>query len=89
MATATPAKATAARVPKKPIQKLCAKGITVSVWENEGKEGTTFKTVQIQRSYKDKEGNWKNTDIFRESDIPTLSALLQDTYSKMAITERA
>jgi len=42
--------------------------VKATVWKNQSANGE-FRTVSLNRSYKDKEGNWKNTASFGEADI--------------------
>jgi len=67
-----------------PIQKYRSNGITVSVWQNEGSKGV-FHTFSIQRAYKDSEGNWKRTTVFRASDLPVLAELVREAFSDFAV----
>lgn len=64
---------------KKPIQKFKSRNIDVSIWQNKGEKGD-FLTVSTNRSYKDKEDNWKNTNTMRINDIPVLINNLQKAY---------
>ena len=74
----------------KPVKKIAAHGITVSVWENEGKNDSKFYTAQLQRSYKDKETDeWKNTETLRLNDIPAAVAALEKVYNDMVVKEVA
>jgi hypothetical protein len=38
--------------------------ITATVWDNDG-----FYSVDLSRSYRDKEGNWQNTMTFSHADL--------------------
>jgi len=74
----------------KPVKKVAAHGVTVSVWENAGKNDSTFNTIQIQRSYKEKDSDeWKNTDTLRLSDVPSTIAALQKVYNDLVLRELA
>ncbi len=68
---------------KQPEKKFRAGGITATIWQNnvakDGKE-TSFNTVNLERSYKDKEGNWQSTNSFRASDLPKLTLVAQKAY---------
>lgn len=68
----------------KPVLQYRAGVISVSLWENEGKEydgkPSTFLTAQIQRGYKDKNGEWQNTGTLRVNDIPVVQMLLQKAF---------
>jgi len=75
-----------------PIKKFRAiGGMAVSVWSNkvtreDGSE-RDFKTVNLERRYKDKDGNWKNGNSFTMDDIPKAAALLNKAYEYLAILE--
>ena len=74
----------------KPEKKFVASPVSATVWNNKGeKDGKEFeyKTIQVSRSYKDKEDNWQNTDSFRIADIPKLQLVLSACYSYLATTE--
>lgn len=64
-----------------PIYKQKAGTISVAVFENKGKgkdgKEYVFKTVNLQRSYKDKDGEWQNQDVsLRSDEIPKATMLL-------------
>lgn len=69
---------------KQPDMKLKAWPITATVWENESELGE-YESVQITRSYKDKEDNWMNTQSLRESDIPKTIFLLNKIYDYLLV----
>lgn len=72
----------------KPVYKVASHGVTVSVWQQKSKkDGKTFYTAQMQRSYQDENEAWQNTDTLRMSDIPVAAMLLQEAYKKYAIKE--
>lgn len=64
----------------KPIEKIKAGSITASIWETENKEGVKYNTVTLQRSYKDKENQWQNTQTLRVSDINDAILVLNKAY---------
>lgn len=68
-----------------PEQKFRDKELIVDVWNNTGTraDGTTFSfnTLSIQRSYKDKNEDWKNTNSLRPNDIPRIITLLQEAQT--------
>lgn len=75
-----------------PEKKFRAGAVAATVWQNQGtnKEGQVvgYKTVSLQRSYKDKEGNWKNAGSFRVSDLPRAALVLQKAYEFLVLKER-
>lgn len=46
-------------------------GIQLSIWENETPKGT-FCSITIDKSYKDKDGEWKRTKSFKATDLVKL-----------------
>jgi len=62
--------------------------VKADVWENTSSEGKTFKTVSVQRSYKDKEDKWQTTTSFRVNDLPRLQLVLAKVYEKTVLSEQ-
>jgi len=68
----------------KPVQTFESGLIKVSVWENkntskDGKDYSSF-SVTVQRGYKDKEDNWKNTQSLNNADIPKAVLVLNKAF---------
>ena len=67
-----------------PIKKFRIGAITASVWNNSGQKTDgqpfEFKSVTFERSYKDKEGAWKNTNSLRLNDLPKAALVLNKAY---------
>ena len=63
--------------------------VRASVWKNirQGKEGKTYemRTVTLDRSYKDKDGNYKSTNRFAANEIPKAILLLQRSYEYLVL----
>jgi hypothetical protein len=76
----------------KPTKKYKAGGIQVSRFDNEvKKDGKTFvfKTLAIQRSYKDKEGKWVNETINLNSrDCPKLLFTVEQAYKDIVMDSK-
>lgn len=73
-----------------PERKFSAGGISATVWNNvgEGKTGAvTYRTVSFQRTYKDKEGNWKTSNSLRIHDLPKAQVVLQKAYEYLVLKE--
>ena len=69
----------------KPEKVFKVGGCTASVFENQmngmnGPAGTTFKSVTLQRMYKDKDGNFQYTSSFKLNDIPKATLALEKAY---------
>jgi hypothetical protein len=58
-----------------PVKKLRIGLVTATVWKNEGQE-KPFYTVQLQRQYKDAEGNWKAGDNLNHDDLLNAARVL-------------
>ncbi len=74
-----------------PEKKFSAGPISVSIWDNIGKrkngEQAHFKTLSLQRVYKDKQGQWQNTASLRASDIPRAVLALNKAYEYVSLKE--
>lgn len=70
--------------PNQPVKKFRAGAIAATVWNNQTKDGE-YKTVSFERSYKDKDGNWKQTTTLRMSDLPKAALVLQKAYEFLAL----
>ncbi|MGH1417020.1 MAG: hypothetical protein ACRBB0_26280 [Pelagimonas sp.] len=55
-----------------PAHKLRLGRISATIWENDG-----FYSVDITRSYKASDGNWKNTPSFGHSDLLNAAKCLE------------
>jgi len=68
---------------KQPEKKFRAGAVSATVWgnsvEKDGKQAT-YNSVSMERSYKDKEGNWQSTNSFRTNDLPKLALVAQKAY---------
>ncbi len=62
-----------------PETKFKAGSVTATVWQNKGEKGT-YATVKLSRSYMDRDSSWKETNSFREGDIPKAELVLQEAY---------
>lgn len=76
---------------KHPEKKFRAGAISATIWTNEkieedGKK-TAYKTISIERSYTDKDGNWKNTNSLRTTDLPKAKLVLDKAYEYLTLNE--
>ena len=65
-----------------PEKKFKAGSVAATVWQNEGKNGK-YAMVKLSRTYRDKENNWKETNSFREADIPKAKLVLGKAYEHL------
>lgn len=69
----------------KPEHTVRVGGIQFSIWSNDTGKGV-FQSITIDKSYKDKDGEWKRTKSFKPSDLVKvqlgLSKVLEYLYLK-------
>ncbi len=63
----------------KPAHKIQHRGIAVTVWKNEGKNGT-FHSVTLSRRYKQGE-EWKDSSSYDEDDLLLLGELTKEAHA--------
>lgn len=74
----------------KPVKKFVVAPISVAIWEQTNeKDGKKFTTnsLTIQRTYKDKEGNYQNTQNIRVQDVAKLQLALNEAYKSLVVTQ--
>lgn len=66
-------------------------GVKASIFENvhQNQAGKNFVTQQVtvDRSYKDKDGEWKSTTTFKVNDVPKAILALKKAYEYMALAD--
>ncbi len=75
-----------------PEKKFSTGVIIATVWQNQGKgrngEVVGYRTVSLQRRYKDRDGVWKTANSFRINDLPKASLVLQKAYEYIVLREQ-
>ena len=75
-----------------PEKKFSTGAISATVWKNQltnkQNEPFEFRTIQLDRRYQDKEGNWKSTNSMRVNDIPKAVLVLQKTFEYVVLKEQ-
>ena len=73
---------------KRPEKEFTSGTIRATVWNNEAlsRDGKpiSYRTVSFERSYKDKDGDWKTTSALRINDIPRATLVLGKAYEFLA-----
>ena len=68
-----------------------ASPISATIWTNEAmtKDGEVrlFRTITLERSYKDKEDQWKKTNSLRVTDLPKATLVLNKAYEYVTFKE--
>lgn len=74
-----------------PEKKFRAAPITATIWVNEvkGRDGElrSFRTISLERSYKDKNDIWQNTTSLRVNDLPKAVLVLNKAYEYVSVRE--
>lgn len=73
-----------------PEKKFSTGAISATIWKNNGTskktgESVEFRTIQIDRRYRDKEGNWQSTNSLRLNDLPKAALVLQKAYEYLVL----
>jgi hypothetical protein len=68
---------------KKPASKLSLYPLSAAIWRNENQKGEAFYSTTFQRTYKDKDGNLKNSDSFNASELLLLAKLADLAHSEV------
>ena len=68
-----------------PEKKFKAGAISATIWKNEGKSESdgkdySFYSINLDRSYTDKEGKWQKTNSLRANDLPKAILVLNKAY---------
>jgi len=72
---------------KTPQTEFKAGQIRATIWKNERKEGQNYDTYStvVDKSYMDKEGNWKKTTNFQLNDLPKVVLVTQKCYEYLSL----
>jgi len=72
-----------------PEKKFRAGAVSVTVWNNSSKgklgEPIEYKTVSLERRYKNNNGEWQSTNSFRLNDIPKAIVALSSVYEYLVM----
>ena len=58
---------------RRPVAEIPVGSIRAAIWRNETANGHLVFNVTFSRLYKDREGNWKNSDSIGRDELPLLS----------------
>ena len=75
-----------------PEKRFSTGTVTATVWQNQGKSRTGepvgYRTVSLQRRYKDKNGVWQSASSFRVNDLPKAALVLEKAYEYLVLREQ-
>ncbi|MDP7179713.1 MAG: hypothetical protein QF824_00385 [Candidatus Woesearchaeota archaeon] len=74
-----------------PEKKFSTGAICATIWKNNGTtktgEPSEFRTIKIERRYKDKEDNWQSTNSLRVGDLPKAALVLNKAYEHIVLKQ--
>lgn len=70
----------------KPVKRFRAGAVSAAVWENVSEKGS-FATINLQRSYKDKD-EWKHTESLKTNDLPKAVLVLNQAFEYLVLKEK-
>lgn len=66
----------------KPVHKVRFGNIQIAMWENRSQEGNVFHTLDLERSYVDKDGVWQSQRIsLNVNEVRKASAALDKAFT--------
>jgi len=71
-----------------PEKKFRSGAVAATIWSNSAvrdNKPVKYRTISLQRSYKDKNDEWQSTDSLRTSDLPRAILVLQKAYEYVAL----
>ena len=75
-----------------PEKRFSTGAISATVWKNTGKSKKTgeeveFRTINLQRAYKDKNDEWQHTSSLRVNDLPKAALVLNKAYEYLVLRD--
>ena len=75
-----------------PEKKFRAGAISATVWANKGQskngEAVEYRTISLDRCYKNEKGEWQNANSLRINDLPRAGMVLQKAYEYLILKEQ-
>ena len=68
----------------KPVDTIRDRELKATIWERLGEKGT-FYIVEISRTYKDEEGNYKTSHSYSQDQLLRVARLADIAYNEIAI----
>ncbi len=74
-----------------PEKKFSTGAISATIWKNTGKsksgQEVEFRTIQLDRRYKDKNDEWQSTNYLRVNDLPKAKLVLEKAYEYLVLRD--
>ena len=61
-----------------PVKRARSGAVSGAVYSNKAADGRTYDTVTIDRSFRDKDGNWQSTNSYRRQDMSDLRDIAEE-----------
>ena len=69
-----------------PVMRFRSGAVSATVWENQRKDGGTYPSVKLSRSYRDKQTqDWKDPSSFSVNDLPVVAILARKAFEALAL----
>ena len=63
--------------------------LSVVIWRNTSTDGKTFYSATPQRSYRQGDDTWRETDSLNENDLLAMAELLREAYRWIKLQKQA
>lgn len=70
-------------MPNEPVTTLRDGRLKATLWQNENRDGETYHTVKLAKTYEDKDGRLQDTSSFSESELLRVSELVLEMRREM------
>jgi hypothetical protein len=72
-----------------PAHKIRDGVLQAVIWRNTSTEGKTYYSVTPQRSYRDGDDTWRETDSLNSDDLLPMAELLREAYAWIKMQKQA
>jgi hypothetical protein len=75
-------------VSKKPVQVFACGAVKAAIWADSrvmDNEVVEVHSIKFDRSYKDKDDQWKHTDTFNAEDLPKVAVVALEAYKYLRL----
>lgn len=72
-----------------PAHKLRDGCLQVCIWRNTSTEGKTYYSIEPQRSYRNGDDTWRETNSLNQDDLLPMAELLREAYAWIKTQKRA
>jgi hypothetical protein len=74
-----------------PEKKFSTGAISATIWKNSGKskagQDVEYRTITLQRRYKDKNGQWQTSASLRVNDLPKAALVMNKAYEYLVLRD--